>query len=160
MQSPTTRGPFRFHCGVLVDGITAQTNWLGQLLLHGQDIARAVKAPWELAERDMLLVLRGGMQIGPAFLRGGIPPETDVRVALQLAAARPYLIHIHDGTAEIRAHRPDDRADALLRVPAETLTLVFYHRIGPLTAVCRGLRIIGGRRPWVALKLQSYFEPA
>src|ERR1700761_3266392 len=34
-----------FHCGAFVDGITWQTNWLGELLLHGQDIARAVKAP-------------------------------------------------------------------------------------------------------------------
>ena len=36
-----------FPAGAVIDGITAQTNWLGELLLHGQDVARAVKTPWE-----------------------------------------------------------------------------------------------------------------
>jgi mycothiol maleylpyruvate isomerase-like protein len=157
----TNDGPVhRFHWGPHVDGITAQTNWLGELLLHGQDIARAVKAPWELTERDMLLVLRGAMQIGPGYLRAGVSPDTDVCVAFRLAGARPYLIHIHDSTAEFREYRPGDRPDAVLRLPASTLTQLFYQRIGPFTAARRGLRIVGGRRPWLALKLMSYFEPA
>ncbi|WP_201377410.1 maleylpyruvate isomerase N-terminal domain-containing protein, partial [Mycobacterium intracellulare] len=100
------RPTVRFHAGAVVDGITAQTNWLGELLLHGYDIARAVKAPWELRERDMLLVSRGMMQIGSGYpLRAGVSPETDVCVEFQLPAARPYLIHIHGGTAEFRQRR-------------------------------------------------------
>ena len=147
-----------FHCDALIDGITVQTNWLGELLLHGQDIARAVKAPWELPERDMLLVMRGGMQIAPAYLRAAVSPDTDVCVAVTLSGARPYLMHIHNGAVEVRERRPNDRPDAVLRLPASTLAQVLYQRIGPFTAVRRGLRIVGGRRPWVALKLQSYFE--
>jgi uncharacterized damage-inducible protein DinB len=67
-----------FPAGAMIDGITAQTNWLGELLLHGHDVARAVKSPWELHERDMLLVARGLMQCGPAYLRAGVSPDTDV----------------------------------------------------------------------------------
>jgi hypothetical protein len=67
-------------------------------------------------------------------------------------------MHIHNGAVELRERRPDDRPDAVLRLPASTLAQVLYQRIGPFTAVRRGLRIVGGRRPWVALKLQSYFE--
>src|SRR5262249_47887188 len=67
------RRELKFHCGAIVSGIMGQTNWLGELALHGQDIARAVKAPWEMHERDMLLVLRGPHSIefsgdGPSFL--------------------------------------------------------------------------------------------
>ncbi|HEY5151848.1 MAG TPA: maleylpyruvate isomerase N-terminal domain-containing protein [Mycobacterium sp.] len=50
-----------FHSGAMVDGVTAQTNWLAELLLHGEDIARAIRVPWVLPERDMLLVARGMM---------------------------------------------------------------------------------------------------
>jgi len=150
----------RFPAGAVIDGITVQTNWLGELLLHGQDVARAVKTPWELPERDMLLVARGLMQVGPAYLRAAISPAIDVCVASQLSGARPYLVHIRHGTAEIRARRPDDHPDAVLRLPASTFTQLFYQRIGLFSAVLRGLRITGGRRPWVALKLMSYFEPA
>ncbi len=148
-----------FHAGAVFDGITEQTNWLGELLLHGHDIARAVNAPWELPERDMLLVSRGIMQIGSGYpLRAGVKPETDLCVAFQLPGARPYLTHIQGGTAEFRTRRPDDHPDAVLRAPASTFALMLYQRIGPLTAARHGLRIVGGRRPWRALKLQSFFE--
>jgi uncharacterized protein (TIGR03083 family) len=149
-----------FHCGALVDGITWQTNWLGELLLHGQDIARAVKAPWVIAERDMLLIARGLMQIGPAYVRASLAPGTDISVAILIPEAHPYLIHIHDGVGEIRARRANDRPDAVLRLPASVLTQLLYQRIGAFTAARRGLRVVGGRRPWLAIKLQSYFEPA
>jgi uncharacterized protein (TIGR03083 family) len=147
-----------FHAFGAMSGNTAQTNWLGELLLHGQDIARAVKAPWPLPERDMLLVLRSGTEMVPLYRRPEVPADTDVCVALHIPEARPYVIHIHDGTADMRERRPDDRPDAVLRVPASTLAQLLYQRIGPLAAVGRGLRIVGGRRPWVALKLPSYFE--
>jgi uncharacterized protein (TIGR03083 family) len=149
-----------FHCGAVVDGITWQTNWLGELLLHGQDIARAVNAPWVIAERDMLLIARGLMQIGPAYVRTSIAHNTDICAAVVIPEARPYLIHIHHGVCEIRGRQPNDRPDAILRLPASTLAQLLYQRIGPLTAVRKGLRVVGGRRPWLALKLQSCFEPA
>jgi hypothetical protein len=147
-----------FHCGALVDGITWQTNWLGELLLHGHDIARAAKAPWELPERDMLLIARGLMQIAPAYVRATIPNGTDICVVIKTPGARPYLIHIHDGVGELRVRRPNDRPDAILRLPASTLTQLLYQRIGQFTAARRGLRVVGRRRPWLALKLMSCFE--
>lgn len=149
-----------FHGGGFIGGTTAQTNWLGELLLHGEDIARAVKAPWDLDERDMLLIARGLMQIAPIFLRSETPASTNVCVALEVSGARPYLMHIKGGAAETRERRHADRPDAVLRTPASTLTQLLYQRIGPFTATRRGLRIVGGRRPWLALKLQSYFVPA
>lgn len=149
-----------FHCGAVVDGVTWQTNWLGELLLHGHDIARTVKVPWVFAERDMLLIARGLMQIAPAYVRTMIAPKTSICAAILIPEARPYLIHIHDGVGEIRGYRPTDRPDAILRLPASTLTQLLYQRIGPFTAARKGLRVLGGRRPWLVLKLQSCFEPA
>ena len=147
-----------FHAFGYMSCNTAQTNWLGELLLHGEDIARAVKSAWELPERDMLLILRGAAEMAPLYIRPGLSDDTSVCVAFQIPSARPYLIHIHDGTAEMRERRPDDRPDAVLRLPASTMTQLLYQRIGQLSAVRRGLRLVGGRRPWTALKLMSYFE--
>jgi hypothetical protein len=149
-----------FHCGAMVSGIIAQVNWLFDLILHGEDIARAVGAPWEIRERDMLLLLREGVELAPAYLRTGIPDITDICVALQIPDARPYVIHIHDGIAEARPRRPEDRPDAVLKAPASTMIRLLLQRIGPFTATRQGLRIVGGRRPWKAMKLQSYFEAA
>jgi hypothetical protein len=151
---------FVFHGGAKVSGLTAQTNWLGELLLHGHDIARALKAHWELPERDMLLVARGVMEISSGYLRDGISPSAEACVAFHVPGARPYLMDIRGGTAEIRERRHGDRPDAVLRLSASTLTQMLYQRIGPFGAARRGLLIVGGRRPWRALTLQSYFEPA
>jgi len=152
------RPRFPFHAFGVVSGITGQTNWLGELVLHGEDVARAAKVPWPLAERDMLLILRGARELAPLYLRPDIAADTNICVAVQIPEARPYVLHICDGVAEMRERRATDRPDAVLRASAATLTQLLYHRIGPLTATRRGLRIVGGRRPWVALRLMSHFE--
>ncbi len=151
----TPRPTFPVHAGAVLDGVGGQTNWLGELLLHGHDIARAIEAQWELPERDMLLVVRGLLKYAPAFVRA--PADTDIRVVCKIPEARPYLLRIHGGTAELRESRPDDRPDAVLRVSASTFAQLILKRVGPFTAARQGLRIVGGRRPWRALKLQSYF---
>lgn len=147
-----------FHGGAMISGLTTQTNWLGELVMHGADVARAIRTPYTMDERDMLLVARGMMEYGHGFLRRDVSRATNVCVALKIPGARPYLIHIHDGIAEFRARTADDRPDAVMRVRASTLTELLYKRIGQFTAARQGLLIVGGRRPWVALKLASYFD--
>ena len=159
-DSVTDDYSLEFHCGIMVSGIVAQINWLFELVLHGEDIARAVGAPWEIRERDMLLLLREAVEVAPAYLKAGIPPATDICVALHIPDARPYLMHVHNGTMEIRARRSGDRTDAVLEAPASTMVRLFLHRIGPFTAARQGLRIVGGRRPWKAMQLQSCIERA
>jgi uncharacterized protein (TIGR03083 family) len=148
-----------FHCGVIVSGIMAQTNWLMELILHGGDIARAVGTPWEVRERDMLLILRGLAEAGPGWLRAEISPAIDVCVAFQIPDARPYVVHVHDGVAEFRERRPGDRPDAVLRSNASTVVQMFLQRIGVVAAARKGAILVGGRRPWKALRFLSYFEP-
>lgn len=150
-------GTFPFH-HTRADSVTAQTNWLGETLFHGHDVARAVKARWELPERDMALVLRGALQIADAWLRRDIGTATEMCVAFEIPGARPYVIRIHGGRADIRQRRAEDRPDAVLKGPASVFTQLLYQRTGPMVATLRGLRIVGGRRPWRALRLQSCFE--
>jgi hypothetical protein len=147
-----------FHCGAMVSGIVVQVNWLFDLVLHGEDIARAVGVPWQIHERDMLLLLREVVELIPDYLKAGVSPATDICVALQIPDARPYVMHVHDGFLEIRPRRSVDRPDAVLKAPASTMVRLFLHRIGPVTAARQGLRIVGGRRPWKAMQLQSCIE--
>jgi hypothetical protein len=62
-----------FHCGAVVSGLVVQVNWLFDLVLHGEDIARAVGAPGEIRERDMLLLLREAVELAPAYVKAGSP---------------------------------------------------------------------------------------
>jgi hypothetical protein len=116
---------------------------------------RAIGVPWELPERDMPLVLRAMMQIGPAKLRADIAPDANLCVALKLPGAPPYVNHIHDGIAEFHGLRPDGHPDAVMRLPASTLAQMLQQRMGPVAAARHGLRVVGGRRPWKVAILQS-----
>ncbi len=80
-----------FHCGAVVSGVVTQINWLFfDLILHGEDIARSVDTPWEVRERDMLLLLReGGLEVAPAYLSAAVTPTTNICLALQIPDARP-----------------------------------------------------------------------
>ncbi|MFI5508930.1 hypothetical protein ACIA48_15770 [Mycobacterium sp. NPDC051804] len=149
---------FEFHCGVMASGTISQINWLFDLLLHGEDIARAVGVRWEITERDMLLLLREGMEVAPAYVKPDLSPRIDICVALEIPDARPYVFHVHDGVAEARVRRPEDCPDAVVKAPASTMLRLLLHRIGPVTAMREGLRIAGGRRPWKAMKLSSCLE--
>lgn len=147
-----------FHCGVQASGIVMQINWLFDLLLHGEDIARAVGVPCDIRERDMLLLLREVTEVLPGYVRPQLSPAIEICIALEIPDGRPYVIHIHDGKGESRLRRPDDRPDAVLSASASTMLRLLLDRIGPFTAMRQGLRIVGGRRPWKVMKLQSCLE--
>jgi uncharacterized protein (TIGR03083 family) len=147
-----------FHFGVMVSAAVVQINWLFELIFHGEDIARALLQPWEIRERDMLLIMREMVEVAPVYVRPEAARANDICAALQVPDARPYVIHVHDGVAEMRARRPADRVDVVFKAPASTMVRMLMGRIGPLTATRCGLRIVGGRRPWKAMKLQSCFD--
>jgi uncharacterized protein (TIGR03083 family) len=148
---------FPFHMGVMVNCAQGEANWIGELLVHGLDIARAVNVPWQISERDALLILSNAIPRCHAFVRRGLSPDVDICVGFKIPAAPHFVIHVHGGTAEVRPYRPSDCPDAVFRAPASTVVTMLYGRIGPWAAVRQGLRV-GGRRPWEALRFQSCFE--
>jgi hypothetical protein len=79
------------HCGAMGSAIIVQINWLFDLLLHGEDIARAVGAPFEIHERDMLLMLREGMELIPSYVNPGL--------SLRSTSAWPWRSRRHDRTS-------------------------------------------------------------
>lgn len=149
---------YEYQCNAMCSGLVLQVIWLGELVLHGEDIARAIGVPWDISERDMLLYHLVPVELAHSLLRADLAKSTDISVALQVRGARPYVMHIHDGILDMRPRRPGDRPDAVVKAPPSTSIKLLMNRMGPIGATRHGLRIVGGRRPWKAMKLQSCFE--
>lgn len=151
---------FPFHGGASIDGAGAASNLIGELLLHGFDVARAARLPWPITERDAVLVLNGALQVASAWVNTATAP-TALDVAIHVRGGTPQLFHFADGDLQISdRHQGDRRPDAVVHGPAGAVLLLFYGRITLPGAIRRGVIVTGGRRPWTGLRLSSFFHPA
>lgn len=151
---------FPFHAGQTIDGAGARSNWMGELLLHGYDVARAAHRPWPLDPRDMTLVLNGALQVAPGWLDPKRAAGADLTIAVRITGSKPQLFRIVDGACEVRDQRSGDRVDSVIHAPPVPLALLMYHRITLMAAARRGVLVVGGRKPWVGLRLPGMFVPA
>ncbi len=132
-------------CGVM-------THLASELLIHGYDIARAQRRPWDLPrdfsslvyEAFFLEFLRNGG--ARRFLaQGGV--RGDVCCEFRVRGCEPVLFIYENGhlaVAEQGAHPVD------LHISADptAMLLVMYNRLNPLRPVLRGQLVAWGRRPW------------
>ena len=150
---------FPFHGMQLIDGAGARSNVLGELLIHGYDLASSTGRPWPLQQRDLLLVLNGALQVAGGWLDPTKADGLRLEVALHIRGGRPQILHIADGVGVVQDRLPADRPDTVIRSPAVPLALLLYGRLSLPAAIRRGVLITGGRRPWTGLRVPQLFLP-
>jgi uncharacterized protein (TIGR03083 family) len=147
---------FTFHGGGEVAADVALGIFLGELVVHGWDVARAIGRPWPIEGDDVELILQGVEPILPGWVdrdaAGGLTATFEVR----LRGGRPHLWSFRDGRLEVApsGRRPDVRISA---DPA-ALLLVFYRRQSQWPHIARGRLLAWGRRPWLAFSLAGRFH--
>ena len=125
--------------------------------MHGSDIAQRSRPPG-FPERDGFSSSRRDADRLPPT---SAPISLGYPCLVAFTTPTPGLTWSGPGnTGEFRPRVPMTDQARCCGHPPPTLAQLFYQRIGPLGAARRGLRIVGGRRPWVALKLMHYFAPA
>lgn len=149
----TTRVPF--HGGLTVDAAAWLSNLIGELLVHGRDIARTDRQAFPIDQRDAVLVVNGLVQLPNGFMK---PDARPVTVGFRIRGAVPWLFDMDAGCAVSRPMVPGERTDVVLRGPAATLMLAFYGRYSIVGAARRGLLVAGGRRPWRAARVVANID--
>ncbi|MFC7448971.1 hypothetical protein [Rhodococcus daqingensis] len=158
LQDMDMDGVYPFHCGGTIDGYGGWGNMLGELLIHGYDIAMAAGRPWPLDDRDAVLILNGVFQVAPGFVDPARTAGVVARVEFRVPGGDPQVLAIDHGRCGVEeARRAGVRPDVVIGGPAPGLLLSLYQRIGVLAAARRGVLIRGGRRPWLALRLTQWF---
>ncbi|MEZ0094656.1 maleylpyruvate isomerase N-terminal domain-containing protein [Streptacidiphilus sp. EB129] len=134
---------------------------LGELLVHGLDVARAAGVPWPIARAEAALV--GGevfARMLPLMLTD-VGRATTVAYRVRWRGAPPQkpdlVIRLEAGTVRTGPVRPGERVDCRVSADPVAFLLVGYGRMPTWRAIGTGRIASWGRRPWTALKLPELF---
>ena len=127
---------------------------IGEVVVHGYDIAKALRRPWPIDPEHARLVVAGVL---PAM----IPLTVDVSATAGLHAAYELrirggprlVVRFRDGAASVEpsASQP---VDCWISADPTAFLLVGYGRIGLWGPIARGRLVAGGRKPWLALRFK------
>jgi uncharacterized protein (TIGR03083 family) len=123
---------------------------LGELIIHGLDIARAVGTPWPVSRDDALQIAAGVMALVPDYLDRQRAAGLHVSYELRFRGGPRYRVTVDDGSATVTG--PGEPADCWISADPAAFLLVGYGRAGQWPMILRGKLIGGGRKPWLALK--------
>ncbi|MBI5340387.1 MAG: maleylpyruvate isomerase N-terminal domain-containing protein [Mycolicibacterium rufum] len=138
-----------------VDCLTALA--LGELTVHGHDIATGTGRAWPISAADANLIVG---TVCPAMSPLVVRPEAGrgapVTYEVRLRGNGPrYVIEVADGNAEVRT--PGGPVDCVISADPVTFLLVVYGRLPSSQAFQRGAMTATGRRPWLGLQYKHLF---
>jgi hypothetical protein len=134
--------------GLVIAPPTMTSLLLGEQVIHGLDIARAIRVEWSISRRDALLVLAGVLVVAPQYLTPTRNPH--VSYELRLRGGPRYRMTIDDGSAVMTG--AVGKADCIISADPVAFLLLCYERVPEWTQLVRGKLFAGGRRPWLAAR--------
>lgn len=127
---------------------------LGEVLLHGYDIAQALRRPWPIAAPDATAVILGAVRLLPAYVDADAARGVRASYLISLRGGPRFGVRFADGQAEVQL-TPSGRYDCRLSVDPTAMLLVSYGRQGPLRPALTGKIVAWGRKPWLGLRFPT-----
>lgn len=150
-RDPAETFPWLGGARVPLAGLFA--HMVNELLIHGDDIARAVRVPWAMPPEDAALFFElfylGLANGNPGRLLDGSKRPLKRRIAVEFRSGytTPVTVVVRNGTVATEPIGPG--ADATVWFDPATLNMMMFGRISKPRAVLTRKIIIGGRRPWL-----------
>lgn len=129
---------------------------LGEVLVHGYDIARAAALPWTIEPSDALVAHREFLALLPYLLDKKRSSGARVDAGLRIRGMEPVRVSVHDGTLELEK-ATGQRVDFTMSVEPSVYLLMYFNRVHPVSQMLRGRLLVWGRRPWKIRTFQSVF---
>jgi uncharacterized protein (TIGR03083 family) len=138
--------------GVSMTWSTMMSALLGELLVHGRDIARASGQPWRIERGEALQVIAGVMAMVPDYLDRERARGVTASFEVRLRGGPRYLISVADQKAVVAG---SGRADCWISADPVAFLLVGFGRAGQWGQILRGNMVAGGRKPWLGTTFGS-----
>ena len=126
---------------------------VGERIVHGWDIARALGRPWTIHPRHAAIAMQASFAVMPLIVDPEAAAGLDAVFEMRLRGHGRYEFRFTDG--HLSTSRTSAARDAGCRVSADpvALLLVGYGRTSQWGALLRGRMVAWGRRPWLGLRL-------
>lgn len=125
---------------------------VNELQIHGRDIARTAKRPWEMPARDAALFLDTFLvgllrtDVGHLLDTDEPPRDEPIAVAFESKYTTPVVLVLQHG--RVTVEEPGRPVDVRISFDPPTLNLMMFNRVGKARAVLSGKVVVTGRRPW------------
>lgn len=136
---------------VTIAGMVAHL--VNELLVHGRDIAIALRRPWVIPEDhaglywELFFVGMLGLGHGSLLDTNARMPGRRIAVSFRSAHAAPSTIVLENG--HVRVASDDEPYDVRVTFRPAGFNLMMFGRVGTLAAALRRDVVVGGPRPWL-----------
>lgn len=145
-----------FHAGVSLDLASLVCVGLGEYILHGYDIARAVRFPWPIDPLHARLVLSGYGPCCGSWLNPETTSGLTTSYGIELRGAGAFTVRFVEG--ECRLEPPDSGVvDCTISADPVAFLLIGSGRMTQWEAIALGLYSVKGPMPELALGFVDLF---
>jgi uncharacterized protein (TIGR03083 family) len=131
---------------------------LGELLVHGHDIARATSSPWKVNGEAASAVFEGVVSVMPEYVHPEKARGFSATFDLSMRRGPRRHLIFENGSLTVAEPSSDRRVDCRISADPATYLLLGYGRIGPIVPSLTGKIVAYGRKPWLAMKLPTLFR--
>ncbi len=133
---------------------------LGEQVVHGYDIAKAVGRKPSIGKQDAVLIFGAVQEMLPKIADpaaiGGVTATYELHLAGAGRSGR-FVVRVADGAAVVEACA-GQRVDCHVLAEPVALMLLGYGRINQWQAIGRAKMITWGTKPWLAFRFTSFFS--
>ncbi|MEU7219454.1 maleylpyruvate isomerase N-terminal domain-containing protein [Nocardia iowensis] len=132
---------------------------IGEFVVHGHDIAKALGRPWPIPPHVVPMITLGQHQVLPGWINSTEAAGHTATYEFRLRKLATHIYQFSDGHLTIDPPDPG-RIDVHISAEPVTALLLNYGRIDPWLPTLTGKLLAWGRRPWLAGRLVTLFHPA
>jgi uncharacterized protein (TIGR03083 family) len=141
----------KWHTGHPLTVDTLAGIYLGEVVVHGYDIARGLGRPWAIDQSVASLILQRTLLITPLYVNTDAARGFTATYEIRLRRGPTLSLRFADGALSVHEGAAQ-AADCRISADPVAFLLVGYGRIGQWGPIVRGQLVAWGRKPWLGPK--------